>query len=88
MQKESSMIVDTVESLEAKIKEVKEAQKIFATYTQEQVDNIFKAAAMAATKQESVLQNKPLQRLVWALLRIRLSKITMPQSIFTMLIKM
>ena len=48
MQKESSMIVDTVESLEAKIKEVKEAQKIFATYTQEQVDNIFKAAAMAA----------------------------------------
>ncbi len=87
MQKESSMIVDTVESLEAKIKEVKEAQKIFATYTQEQVDNIFKAAAMAA-KQESVLQNKPLQRLVWALLRIRLSKITMPQSIFTMLIKM
>ncbi len=27
MQKESSMIVDTVESLEAKIKEVKEAHK-------------------------------------------------------------
>ncbi len=50
MQKESSMIVDTVESLEAKIKEVKEAQKIFATYTQEQVDNIFKAAAMAANQ--------------------------------------
>jgi len=44
------MIVDTVESLEAKIKEVKEAQKIFATYTQEQVDNIFKAAAMAANQ--------------------------------------
>lgn len=50
MQKKSSMIVDTVESLEAKIKEVKEAQKIFATYTQEQVDNIFKAAAMAANQ--------------------------------------
>ena len=44
-------IVDSAESLEAKIAEVKEAQKIFATYTQEQVDKIFKAAAMAANKQ-------------------------------------
>ena len=44
-------IVDSAESLEAKIAQVKEAQKIFATYTQEQVDKIFKAAAMAANKQ-------------------------------------
>ena len=44
-------IVDSAESLEAKIAEVREAQKIFATYTQEQVDKIFKAAAMAANKQ-------------------------------------
>ncbi len=58
MQKESSMIVDTVESLEAKIKEVKEAQKIFATYTQEQVDNIFKAAAMAANQARISLANQ------------------------------
>ena len=41
-------IVDSVEALEAKIKEVRQAQKIFATYTQEQVDAIFKAAAIAA----------------------------------------
>ena len=43
-------IVDTAEKLEAKIKSVKEAQKIFATYTQEQVDKIFLAAASAANK--------------------------------------
>ncbi|MDD6276869.1 MAG: aldehyde dehydrogenase family protein, partial [Clostridia bacterium] len=43
-------IVDSVESLEAAIKRVKEAQRIFATYTQEQVDKIFLAAATAANK--------------------------------------
>ncbi len=43
-------IVDTVETLEAALKRVREAQKIFATYTQEQVDKIFQAAAIAANK--------------------------------------
>ena len=43
-------LVDSVETLEAKIAEVRAAQKIFATYTQEQVDAIFKAAALAANK--------------------------------------
>ena len=38
-------IIDTPEALEAKIAAMKEAQKLFATYTQEQVDKIFKAAA-------------------------------------------
>ncbi len=41
-------IVDGVERLEACIARVREAQRIYATYTQEQVDEIFKAAAMAA----------------------------------------
>ena len=41
-------LVDSVESLEKKLSQVKEAQKKFATYTQEQVDKIFKAAAIAA----------------------------------------
>lgn len=44
-------IVDSVESLEAKMKAMREAQEIFAAYTQEQVDKIFYAAAMAANKQ-------------------------------------
>ena len=38
-------IIDTPEALTAKMAAMKEAQKIFATYTQEQVDKIFKAAA-------------------------------------------
>ena len=44
-------IIDNVEALEAKMKAMREAQKIFATYTQEQVDRIFYEAAMAANKQ-------------------------------------
>ena len=43
-------IVDSVESLEAAIARIREAQSIFATYTQEQVDKIFLAAASAADK--------------------------------------
>ena len=42
--------IDNVEALEAKMKAMREAQKIFATYTQEQVDKIFYEAAMAANK--------------------------------------
>ena len=43
-------IVSTTEELEAKIAEVREAQRIFSTYSQEKVDAIFKAAAMAANR--------------------------------------
>ena len=43
-------IIDTPEALTAKIAAMKEAQKIFAAFTQEQVDKIFKAAATAADK--------------------------------------
>lgn len=45
-----SNIVDSVEALEAKLAQVREAQKKFSTYTQEQVDKIFKAAAIAANQ--------------------------------------
>jgi acetaldehyde dehydrogenase/alcohol dehydrogenase len=43
-------IVDSVETLEKALKELRAAQKIYATYTQEQVDAIFKAAALAANR--------------------------------------
>ncbi len=43
-------IVDSVETLEAAIAKVKAAQKEFAAYSQEQVDKIFLAAAIAADK--------------------------------------
>lgn len=44
-------LIDNVDALVAKMKAMKEAQKIFAQYTQEQVDKIFLAAAIAANKQ-------------------------------------
>ena len=43
-------IIDSVEGLNAKMAAMREAQKVFATYTQEQVDKIFFAAASAANK--------------------------------------
>ena len=43
-------IIDSVEKLEEAIARVKKAQAEFATYTQEQVDKIFLAAASAANK--------------------------------------
>ena len=43
-------IVDCVDNMMQRLNEVREAQKKFATYTQEQVDAIFKAAALAANK--------------------------------------
>jgi len=44
-------LVDSVDALISKMNEIREAQKIFATYTQEQVDKIFLAAATAANKE-------------------------------------
>ena len=45
-----SNLVDSAESLELLIERVQKAQKIYSTFTQEQVDKIFKAAATAADK--------------------------------------
>ena len=43
-------IVDSVESLQETLDRVRKAQEIFATYTQEQVDKIFREAALAANR--------------------------------------
>ena len=48
-------IVDSVETLEAKMKAMREAQKEFAKFSQEQVDKIFYEAAMAANKMRITL---------------------------------
>lgn len=50
-----SGLVDSVEALQQRINEVKEAQRIFASYTQEKVDEIFKAAALEANKHRIAL---------------------------------
>ena len=47
---QNQVIVDTPEKLEGLIERVKEAQKIFATFSEEKVNKIFKAAAAAADK--------------------------------------
>ena len=49
-EKKTTELVETVEQLEALIDRVAAAQKEYATFSQEQVDKIFKAAATAADK--------------------------------------
>ncbi len=48
--KKTREVIDSVEKLEKALANVRSAQEKFATYTQEQVDKIFFAAAMAANK--------------------------------------
>ncbi len=50
MNSQTRCLVDSVEALNAALVRVRNAQKQFATYTQEQVDAIFKAAAIAANQ--------------------------------------
>ena len=50
--------MSAVELLQQKIEAMKEAQKVFATFTQEQVDRIFFEAAMAANKQRIPLAKR------------------------------
>ena len=54
--------VNSVETLKAAIGQVREAQRIYAGFTQEQVDKIFLAAAMAGWR---------LKKPAWASWRIR-----------------
>lgn len=48
---DKNFIVDNIDNLSIKMKELKEAQREFATYSQEQVDKIFYEVAMAANKE-------------------------------------
>jgi len=50
MENNKYTIIDSVEGLEESLVRVRSAQRIFAQFTQEQVDKIFLAAASAATK--------------------------------------
>ena len=52
---------ELIANLVAKVAKVREAQSIFATYSQEQVDKIFKAAALAANKQRIPLAKMAVQ---------------------------
>ena len=74
-------IIDSVEGLNAKMAAMREAQKVFATYTQEQVDKIFFAAASAANKMRIPLAKMAVEETG---MKIRSSKTTTQQSTFTM----
>lgn len=50
METKERRIVDSVEALEATLSEVRAAEAVYAHYTQEQVDKIFFAAAVAANQ--------------------------------------
>ncbi len=50
MEQKTVELIDSEEKLSAKLAAMKEAQRKFALYTQEQVDAIFRAAAIAADK--------------------------------------
>ena len=50
MSKKEETRITTIEELEAKLAEMREAQEAFSHYTQEQVDHIFYEASMAANK--------------------------------------
>ena len=54
-------IVDSVEALEAKLQEIRKAQNQFSTYSQQQVDAIFRAAALAACKQRIPLAKQAVE---------------------------
>ena len=64
-------IIDSVETLESALASLKEAEKKFSTYTQEQVDKIFLAAASAANKARIPLAKMASKRQAWALLKTR-----------------
>lgn len=51
MEEKNYPIVDSPQKLEERIESIREAQKIFAEFTQEKVDEIFRAAAIAANKE-------------------------------------
>ncbi|CUH93770.1 bifunctional acetaldehyde-CoA/alcohol dehydrogenase [Herbinix luporum] len=61
MKDKNTIIVDNVEKLETVISRVRKAQEVFATYTQEQVDKIFLAAATAANKERISLAKQAVE---------------------------
>ena len=54
-------VVDSVNALEARLAELRRAQREFATFSQEKVDEIFKAAAIAANKQRIPLAKQAVE---------------------------
>ena len=81
----SPLIVDNVDALKARMAEVRAAQQEFATFTQEQVDKIFQAAAIAANQMRIPLAKMAVEETGMGVVKIRLSRTTTQPSTSTTL---
>jgi acetaldehyde dehydrogenase/alcohol dehydrogenase len=74
--------VKTIEDLEFVIARAKKAQKIYSSFTQEQVDAIFRAASLAANNARIPLAKMAVEETRMASLKTKSSKTTLHQNIF------
>lgn len=82
--KKNLSIVNSEESLRELIAKVREAQRQFATFTQEQVDKIFFEASMAANQARIPLAKMAVEETGMGIVEDKVIKTTMRPSIFTM----
>lgn len=68
------LVVQDEQSLNELIERVREAQKKYATYSQEQVDKIFRAAAMAADKARIPLAKEAVEETVMGIIEDKVIK--------------
>lgn len=65
------MAVTNVAELNALVERVKKAQREYASFTQEQVDKIFRAAALVAADARILSRKWPLPNPAWVLSKIK-----------------
>ncbi len=65
------MAVTNIAELNALVERVKKAQREYANFTQEQVDKIFRAAALAAADARSLSLKWPLPNPAWVSWKIK-----------------
>lgn len=80
-------IIDNVDALIAKMDAMREAQREFATFTQEQVDKIFYEAASAANKMRLPLAKMAVEETGMGVVEDKVIKTTTQLSTSTMPIK-
>ena len=74
MDTKNYFVVDSVEKLEEAIARTREAQKKFASFSQEQVDKIFLAAASAANKARIPLAKMAVEETVMGIVEDKVIK--------------
>jgi acetaldehyde dehydrogenase/alcohol dehydrogenase len=71
---ESSRAVKTLEDLDTLVGKVREAQKVYASFSQEKVDKIFKAAAAAASEKRVELAGMAVSETSMGVLEDKITK--------------